>query len=232
MPRIRSGVLLSAAVLIGVLGGAGTGYAVQQHRAPTPLPPLAATQPKYPAVRSTSDGRLPAAQDDMVRTDGDLTALLIHLPAGAHEVSYEPGMNGWKTLSEYAQNFDKPADAFQTQLDDGIRRIAERSWKQGGTSYEVRLVQFQHDHEGSVKEDLNEQKDYAPDDLGGDVEEAVPPGSADEAAYAGRHMKDGAYNAEAMGRHGDILVLVFAFGEHRISAHAVASVLEQQVERL
>jgi hypothetical protein len=232
LPRIRSGVLLSAAVLIGVLGGAGTGYAVQQHRAPTPLPPLAATQPKYPAVRSTSDGRLPAAQDDMVRTDGDLTALCLPVPAGAHEVNYVPGMNGWETLRVYSEGFTKPSDAFQDELNDGFRRAASRAWIQNGTNYDIQLVQYQRDSEGSVRKALENQKYYAPDDVGTDEDILTLPGSRDEEVYAGTHLKDGLYHAQAIGRHGDILVLVFTYGEHRVTTHALAAVLEQQLERL
>jgi hypothetical protein len=235
LPGIRSTVLLSAAVLLGVLGGAGTGYAVQSGRPPTPLPPLAGAQPKYPAAHGRSAEPLPVAQDDMTRTDGDLGKLILQPPKGTQRVDLGPGSNGWMTAAQYADAYGRRGGGKQ-QRREGFRRAVDRSWTEGLTVYSVDLVQYRHDSEDSVYGELNGAQGGAADWAGGDSYRTQLPGTQNEAVYAG-HRQEGSdgfsvYTSAALGRHGDILVIITETGPKPASVSSLEHLLAEQLERL
>ncbi|MFD0329712.1 hypothetical protein ACFQZC_19770 [Streptacidiphilus monticola] len=169
--RRRTGLLFGLAVLLGVVGGAGTGYGVQASRPPTPLPPLTVPQPAYPSARAGAPA-LTADEDDMVRTDGDLTKLLLPLPKGS---KLADDIQGWESLSEYAQSFDRPGDAFRHQLELGFRRAAHTSWRTGDVFVNVELSQYQHAAEDSADSYVSDQLGFAAD-RGGDPGGSAIPG--------------------------------------------------------
>lgn len=79
-PRGRTALLIAAAALLGISGGAAVGYGIQAERPPTPLPALSQAELAYPAKALPADkvpAPLPASQDHRVRTDGDLRKLII-----------------------------------------------------------------------------------------------------------------------------------------------------------
>ena len=234
--RGKTVLIMAVAVVLGVLGGAGAGYAVQQHRAPTPLPPLAVTQPSYLAGHFTAPG-LTAADDDMVKTDGDLTKLLIPIPKGAKRNTDESGDNGWLSLSDLSENFTKPGIEFQWQLVRGFRRAAVVAWDQGGTNYQVNLIQYQHSGEASPAAFLTSQTDFLATDAGGYKYRTSVPGTANGVVFAGPkqlHENDGTtyYRGGGLAVHGDIVLAVWVDSSHRIDGKALMAVVQSQLERL
>ncbi|MFC1439383.1 hypothetical protein ABUW04_14060 [Streptacidiphilus sp. N1-10] len=233
--RGKTALIMAVAVVLGVLGGAGVGYAVQQHRAPTPLPPLSVAQPSYPAAHSTA-AALTAAQDDMVRTDGDLTKLLVPVPKGAKKNADESGDNGWLALDGLAETYTKPGVEFTWQLDHGFRRAAVVAWDQGGVNYQVNLIQFQHTAEASTAQFLVDQSDYLVTDAGGAKYRTAVPGTVNGAVFAGHKQlhDDGGtyYRGGGLAVHGDIVVAVWVDSSHPIDGKALMAVVQDQLERL
>lgn len=168
--RGRTTLLIATALVLGALAGTVTGYAVQYHRAPTPLPPLAQQSIDTPepvaanadtSLRSINANRWGKAEDD-------LTRLLVETPAGV-DVQY----SGPESPDAYAADYYKdPNVGIDNLLREGVRRIATLRWREHGrTSVTIRLMQyrqrtgaagFQHghgymadpDHAGNAGKDL------------------------------------------------------------------------------
>ncbi|HWG26535.1 hypothetical protein [Actinospica sp.] len=151
---MRTTRLFGAAAVIGVLGGVGTGYAIQAARPATPLPPLTRTQPRYApsgVYQGIAPAMLPAAQDDAALTDGDLTKLLLPVPAGAHA---DPST--WQDQSiDVEQDSDLCANAvscFHDDFSQGVEAIADTSWDQNGYYMEVRIFRFAAGSSGTARQ--------------------------------------------------------------------------------
>jgi hypothetical protein len=236
-PRGRTARIIAAAVAVGVLGGAGTGYAVQAARKPTPLPPLAVTQPQYPSAHRSAPA-LTAAEDDMVKTDGDLTKLLVPVPSGSKPWPAPLGEDGWLPFKDFLEGFEKPDSAMRYQLPLGIRRVAVTTWMRGADSYEIQLVQYRHDQGQSVTSFVNGQSSYASDEVGGlDYYTQIPDSSITGGVYAGpkQHQNpDGSNYYEGIGLacHGDIAVLIYVDSPNRIDGKPLMNLLQSQLERL
>ncbi|SEK69664.1 hypothetical protein [Streptacidiphilus jiangxiensis] len=234
--RGRLALLIGGAAVLGVLGGGGIGYDIQAGRPPTPLPPLAGDRLHYPLAHATaSPAPLPANQDDAVRTDGDLTALLVPAPSGSKPWEQPDTPDGWLSPAGFAVGYKKPDSEFRWLLENGFRRAAEAEWIQGDTSYQVVLTQFQKQHEANAATELTAQQGYAKSFCGGD--QVTVPGTAAGVVYAGTnsHTDSGGnsyYQGRGFVQHGDILVEVYATGPGQISASSVMSVLQSQLERL
>ncbi|WP_237305369.1 hypothetical protein [Streptomyces sp. SAT1] len=141
----RTLLLVAAAAVLGVVAGTCTGYAVQAHRPPTPLPPL--SQPVVERAGGEAEP-LPAAQDRRVKTDGDLRKLLVDRPKGAKDGRLAPTGDGWMGLLEYADEFTSPKKAFSNNIAEQFRRAAVVRWETDGThQVEVRLVQYRQEEE-------------------------------------------------------------------------------------
>ncbi|MEU6954808.1 hypothetical protein [Streptomyces sp. NPDC045714] len=134
-PRGRTTLIIAAAALLGIAGGAAAGYGVQAERAPTPLAALSQPGLGYPAKPGSADpAPLTAAQDRRVRTDGDLRKLLVDRPKGAKEtLTDELGLDvGWEPIDQYAEmNYKDPHFVFESLAGLGLRRVASVSWEQG-----------------------------------------------------------------------------------------------------
>ncbi|WP_052442654.1 hypothetical protein [Streptacidiphilus neutrinimicus] len=236
-PRGRTAKIMAAAVALGILGGAGTGYAVQAARKPTPLPPLAVAQPQYPSAHRSAPA-LTAAEDDMVKTDGDLTQLLVPAPSGTKPWSTPPGTGGWLSITDFFEEFTKPDAAMRYQLSHGIRRVAVTSWMRGADSYEVELVQYRHDEGDAPSAYVDDQSSYALDDVGGSNYYAQMPDSAiTGGVWAGPKQlqnPDGGtyYRGYGMARHGDIVVVIYVHSPHQIDRKPLMDLLQSQLERL
>ncbi|WP_152627419.1 hypothetical protein [Streptacidiphilus melanogenes] len=236
-PRGRTARIMAAAVAVGVLGGAGTGYAVQASRKPTPLPPLAVAQPQYPSAHRSAPA-LTAAEDDMAKTDGDLTKLLVPVPSGSKPWPAPLGENGWLPFKDFIEGFEKPDSAMRYQLPLGIRRIAVATWLQGSDSYEIQLVQYRHDQGESATSFINGQAEYASDDVGGlNNYTQIPDSSITGGVYVGpkQHQDpDGGSYYEGVGLavHGDIAVLIYVDSSHRVDGKPLMNLLQSQLERL
>jgi hypothetical protein len=236
-PRGRTARIMAAAVALGVLGGAGTGYAVQAARKPTPLPPLAVTQPQYPSAHRSAPA-LSAAEDDMVKTDGDLTKLLVPVPSGGTAWQMPPGVNGWLPVTDFFEDFTKPDNAMRYQLAKGLRRVAVTTWMQGADSYEVELIQYRHDQGYSPSSFVEDQSTYASDNVGGaGYYTQIPDSSITGGVYAGHKQLQypdgtGYYRGYGMAVHGDIVVMIYVYSPHQIDGKPLMNLLQSQLERL
>lgn len=150
--RIGNGRLFAGALVLGVLGGVGTGYAVQASRPPTKLPPLATTQPHYPpsgVYQGIAPAQLPASQDGATRTDGDLTALLVPMPAGANDDA-----SAWAdqmiSIDKDAYLCDDQAGCYTRDYSQGVEAVADTEWTTGdGFFVEIRMYRFAPGESGS-----------------------------------------------------------------------------------
>ncbi|WP_052440786.1 hypothetical protein [Streptacidiphilus anmyonensis] len=235
-PRGRTVKIMAAALALGVLGGAGTGYAVQAARKPTPLPPLAVTQPAYPTAHRAAPA-LTAAEDDMVKTDGDLTKLLVPVPSGAKPWDVPRSDDGWYDLYDLSSDFTKPDAEMKYQLSHGFRRAAVQTWMQGDVSYEVDLIQYRHDQEASVDQFILDQEQYATTDTGAAQALAFPHTTSEFGVYAGPkelHHDDGSgyYRGFGYAGHGDVCVVIYVESPNRIAPGPLLTLLENQMERL
>ena len=224
---------MAVAVVLGVLGGGAAGYAAQSASTPTPLPPLTAPQPHYPSLHVAVPA-LPPADDDMVRTDGDLTKLLLPAPHGAAVPPGQSAIDTWMNIAQYAEDFDDPATEFAWLSDHGFRRAAEAGWNQGDLFDNVQLVQFSHADESNALQAIQDQAGYAQSWTG--TSGASMPGSDDAMIFAGakKHSSGGNsfYEGRGYGVHGDIAVMVFVQADSPVSVRTVQTVLQDQLERL
>ncbi|MEV8329744.1 hypothetical protein [Streptomyces niveus] len=158
----RTTALIAGAAVLGVLAGAVTGYAVQYQREPTPLPPLAQAELRYPkplpADAKTTARSLSAHRWD--RTDGDLRELLVKKPNGASTLQKAD----WVDLPEYAGSFGAPGHIFEGLVKNGFRRAATVSWWEGTIHVTVTLVQFRDDERLEASKFAADQQQYMGDD--------------------------------------------------------------------
>jgi hypothetical protein len=155
--RISSRALFVSAVVLGVLGGVGTGYAIQASRPDTPLPPLVGAQPQYGPIgvyAGIAPSPLPASQDDMTLTDGDLTKLLLPTPAGA--TVGEAWDHQWIGVIDNAELCSDEVGCFSGDMMDQVRAIADTGWTtKSGYFEEVRIFRFDpsYDTESWLQDD-------------------------------------------------------------------------------
>ncbi|NYV74025.1 hypothetical protein HW445_06835 [Streptomyces sp. UH6] len=142
----RTTALIAAAVALGLIGGACTGYLIQADREPTALPSL--SQPELKQAGGEGPDPLPAAQDRKVKTDGDLRDLLLKTPKGKKEVE-----RGWMSLAEFSSLHEDGKSYMGHDLVDEFRRAATVSWMESDTRYvEIVLIQYRHeDRLGAVQ---------------------------------------------------------------------------------
>ncbi|MFI5620363.1 hypothetical protein [Streptomyces sp. NPDC051567] len=166
-PR-RTTLLIAAAVALGVLAGTVTGYAVQYHRAPTPLPPLA--QQSMAALKPlAADGNTSLRSVNAHRwhkTDDDLSTLLLEAPAGA-----EIERSGPMSLDEHATDYyDNPDDGLRFLLRDDVRRIVLLRWSGNGrNSVSIRLFQYQSFRDAEDRRAFSEGQETRAGDAGKEI---------------------------------------------------------------
>ncbi|MFF3565200.1 hypothetical protein ACFYXS_34675 [Streptomyces sp. NPDC002574] len=240
--RGRTTLLVLAAAVLGVAAGAGTGYTIQYNRPETPLPPLtqrALVQPKGAAPKAKP---LTAAEDTLVKYDGDLRKLLLKRPKGAKDWLSGPlGEDQWYPLYDYAETFERPGDAFTDFNSNGFRRVAIASWRTGtydtSATTEIRLVQFRDDEYRYTPQFLEEQQNYMPEKKYAGNEGSSIPGTFDGKAwvYSKPETKAGylpLYEARALARKGNIMMDIWLTSARPIKKSAILSVAERQWGRL
>ena len=143
--RIRTGRLFAGALVLGVLGGVGTGYALQAARQPTPLPPLAASQPHYlpsGVYQGLAPAVLPASQDDATTTEGDLTKLLLPTPSGS-DTGNSLFVGQMMSIGQDAYYCDDQVSCFTTDYSQGVEAIADTEWSTSdGFFVEIRIYRY------------------------------------------------------------------------------------------
>nr|WP_103535498.1 hypothetical protein [Streptomyces sp. SM11] len=235
-------MIITAAALLGISGGAAVGYGVQAERAPTPLAALSQPGLGYPAKPAAADqtpAPLPAAQDRQVRTDGDLRKLLVDRPKGAKKLTGKLGIeDGWEPIGQYAEGFyEDPHYMFESLAGLGLRRVASAAWQQGQyRETVVHLIQFRSSDVLGASDHFADQMFYMPDKEG-----AGNPGDPIEGSREGRYFlykverKAGylpAYHARALAVRGDIALDINIHDTVPISKKDIRTLAERQLERL
>ncbi|OEJ33007.1 hypothetical protein [Streptomyces subrutilus] len=238
-PRRRRGrttLLIAGAAVLGVLAGTVTGYAVQYHREPTALPPLAQQKlvtPKALAPDDTTTNKTINA-NRWHKTDDDLGKMLIEAPGGAKSDG-----TGYDSLDYFSVNFERPEAAFRDLATAGVRRMASTAWSEGDRVFvQVNLIQF-NDFSGA-DDYQKEQSAYMPEEKFAGNQGVSIPGVPDDLGHvwvdsklqekAGYHpLREG----RAVARRGDIVLDIF-YVENRgkVSESDVIELAKRQLERL
>ncbi|MER7623431.1 hypothetical protein [Streptomyces sp. NPDC126503] len=231
----RGAGLIAVAAVLGLVGGTAVGYGVQVRREPAPLPPLNQLDLAHPAPlpKGQEPEPLTAAEDRMLRTQGDLRKLLLPRPAGAQAW----GEDGWVPLAEYLSSYQSPARMMALQLEMGIRRVASRSWRSGGhRSVTVNLVQYRPGSANSAAEHVENQQAFTV----GATPAASPgegvKGSGNGRAYLLPLQREAGYQdwyeARAYVQRGDIAIEILISDTQKIAGSDIRSLAERQLERL
>jgi hypothetical protein len=231
--RGRTALLICTAAALGLVAGTCTGYLIQADRTPTKLPPL--SQPVLNQSTGKGPEPLSAAQDRKVRTDGDLRKLLLRKPAGAKHAEWEPGDDGWMDLAEYAEVYEKPADAFGDLVAGEYRRAAVTAWDTGDQTVEIRLVQFRQEEEYKAAEETDDSRYWA--DSLEDTDSWPIPGTAKGTVLVHNRPTsepgyEPYYEARAIAHRGDIVLSIFVTSLKPISKKTIMDLAVRQMERL
>ncbi|MDT0463491.1 hypothetical protein [Streptomyces gibsoniae] len=226
--RGRTALLIATAAVLGVVAGTCTGYLIQADREPTRLPSL--SQPTLPQAEGPGPEPLSAAQDRLVKTDGDLRRFLLTKPRGAKDVEVLKGDDGWLGMSAYAEAFTEPGAAFGTLVDEEFRRGAATGWETGsGSVVEIRLLQYRQEETTGAADRTKSQEGFAQDRHG--TKGWPIPGTGAGMAYL-RAKSDTGYGAEAFAWRGDIAVEIFIDSAEPVSKAQIMDLAQRQLERL
>ena len=227
--------------LTRICAGAGLGYQIQYQRPDTPLPPLARAGLKQPKGAAPSAKPLTAAEDTLVTFDGDLRKLLLPKPKGAKNLTDSYTADGWMSLYDYAETYEKPGNMFRLLANNDFRRLASAMWSTGSydtlTTTEVRLVQFRDYTQTYTADMLDDQQSYMSEsDYAANHGKDIP-GSVDGTAwvYSKPWTKAGylpEYTARALARRGTVMVDVWVWSAKPIKMSTIQSLAKRQLERL
>ncbi|MEU9255154.1 hypothetical protein AB0D66_25295 [Streptomyces sp. NPDC048270] len=237
-PRRRRGrttLLIAGAAALGVLAGTVTGYAVQYHREPTALPPLAqqkvAMPPPVAPNDATSRRSVNASRWD--KAEEDLAKKLLEAPGGAKD-----GYSGYESLDMFAADYYESPDRGFDAIAQDVRRIATAGWRQGEHDFiEIRLLQFQDQHSAQkYQEGQASYQDHA--DRAGNDGFALP-GVPDDygRAWLYKPKTKAGYHplrlARAILRRGDIVMDVeLTNNRGDVSQGEITDLAKRQMERL
>ncbi|WP_234439766.1 hypothetical protein [Streptomyces bicolor] len=230
--RGRTALLISAAAVIGLVGGTCAGYLVQADRAPTKLPPL--SQPTLKQSAGEAPEPLSAARDRRVKTDGDLRKLLLKKPAGAKDAQWLEGLDGWMDLAGYAGTFEGADQIFANLVSDEFRRAAVTGWQSGSSTVEIRLVQFRQE-EAVAADDIGDKNLYWGENAS--TESWPVPGTGDGMAHVHSEPETEVgymplYSADAYAWRGDIAMEIWVYDSKPITKKRIMDLAERQMERL
>ena len=220
----RTGLLFSSAVVVGLVGGGGSGFAIQKGRAATPLPPVPHTL--APALAPAAADVPDPKTDDGAKLDGDLRELLLEKPAGAHDPVNVPART-WLTIGDLAEFWHRPDQAFEKLNREHFRRAAGVVWDLAdGTVVEVDLVQFRTTGDAETFfEDTGFPRDMM-----------TPTVDGTATGYVGRDTEkaaDGYYTGYGLVRHGNVVELVFVNRKQDPPAlDDLMKITREQAERL
>lgn len=231
MARRRLALLTAAAVVLGVLAGAGAGYKVQQDRKPTPLPRLVGAAPTQPAAPGPVPPTPKKADDANAVYEGNLLKLLLPTPKGAKQE-----YRRWVSQAERADVYDDAAGAFTELSKDGFRRSAAARWasgKKGSIKTEVQLTQFRDEVETDTTTYAN-YFEYADESHQGYSTPIDGTLSGEVMPSAVPYTDEGfdVYVGMGYARVGNIFVEVYVTDLHPVSRAQLTSVVKKQLERL
>lgn len=219
----RTRLLFTSAVVLGLLGGAGTGWAIQRQRPATPLPPLA-TAVEVRAAATASQSPDPAT-DDGAKLDGDLRKLLLDKPSDATDTAFTRPVH-WLSAHDLAELTGRPELRFAELNRDGFRRAAARLWDaKDGTTVDLELTQFQTGSGAS---------DYYDAGISGQKGAVKIAGALTgyAVAFPDRNT-DGQYWGEAVAMHGTVIVGVYVYSSVKpVDPNGIARIAAEQLGKL
>ncbi|MGX6748513.1 hypothetical protein ACM562_14260 [Streptomyces xantholiticus] len=235
--RGRTALLIAAAAVLGVVAGTATGYTVQYHREPTPLPVLSQPEIRTPKpVRAGSDTTARSVSvNRWAKTDGDLRQLLLPRPKGAKK-EQEAEL---EDLYSFATWFEEEDHMFEDLAENDFRRAATVSWSKGGKVYvDISLVQFRETTEINAERFGEGQQAYlSEDDWAGNEGESMP-GNANGRTYVfDEPVREAGYeplyNGRAVAWRGDIVMIIeYANNSGPVDEKDLKSLAKRQLERL
>ncbi|OKK13146.1 hypothetical protein AMK16_31575 [Streptomyces sp. CB00455] len=233
----RTTLLIAGAAVLGVLAGTITGYAVQYHRAPTPLAPLAQQRIDTPAPRAVNEStsRRSINVNRWHKTDEDLGKMLLEAPGGAKVL-----FSGYESPDEYAADFfERPDLALGSMVGRDVKRIVSLNWSEDDHNLvEIRLIQFRN-RSGAASFQQG-QSEYMSDkkfagNSGADIP-GVPSDFGHTWVDSEAHEKPGYYpirGARALARRGDIVMDIhYSNKRGSVDASTFADLAKRQMERL
>ncbi|MFI5676440.1 hypothetical protein [Streptomyces cellulosae] len=232
--RGRTALLITGAVVLGLVAGTCVGYLVQADREPTPLASL--SQPMLRQEKGEGPEPLSAARDRRVKTDGDLRKLLLKKPKGAKDGAWPVGSDGWMGLAAAAGVYKRPDEVYGMLVDDEFRRAAATGWKaDDGYDVEVQLLQFRQEEVRGAAQwaGSNATVQNTPDS----ADTYAIPGTAEAMAYVDHKPVTKAgyqplYIAEAHAWRGDIAMDITVSGSKPIARKTILDLATRQMERL
>lgn len=235
--RVRRTVLLIAgAAVLGVLAGTITGYAVQYHREPTPLPPLAQQEMAAPKPQAMNDATTKRSinANRWNKADEDLAKKLVDIPGGGQN-----GSSGPVSPDAFSVDyFNKPSAGVGTLVRQA-KRIAAVHWTENDRNFvDINLIQFR-DRLGA-EDFYTDIVKYMPNkDFAGNTGKDLPGAPADFGHMwidSEAREKPGYHpvrQSRAVIRRGDIVAIVeYANNRGEIDEKTVAELAKRQMERL
>ncbi|MGW4731376.1 hypothetical protein ACWEQC_19795 [Streptomyces shenzhenensis] len=225
--------MIAAAAVLGIVAGACAGYLIQADREPTELPSL--SQPVLERAEGEVEA-LSAAQDRLVKTDGDLRKLLVSRPKGAGDGFVATDTDGWLDQAAYADAYESPVDSFNYLADSEFRRAARTAWREGDTyGVEIILVQFRQERE-LVAPEQSENGRYWAEKKDNTRSWAIP-GTGDGRVYVhDTPVREpgyaAVYSAEAHAWRGDIAMEIWVHDVKPITKSKLITLANRQMENL
>lgn len=233
----RTTLLIAGAAVLGALAGTVTGYAVQYHREPTPLRPLAQQKmdgPK-PAAMNEATSRRSTNANRWHKADEDLAKKLVDVPGGAQD-----SFSGAVSADAFAASwYLQPSEAVGGLIRDGIKSVATASWAENDRNFvEVHLLQYR-DRSGAEGFQA-EMVGYMPEkDYAGNTGKDFPGVPADFGHLwidSKAHEEPGYHpvrQARALIRRGDIVMVVeYTNNRGEVDEKALVEIAKRQMERL
>ncbi|CAM5494432.1 hypothetical protein SAVIM338S_03493 [Streptomyces avidinii] len=232
----RTVLLIAGAVVLGVLAGAVTGYAVQYDREPTPLAPLAQAGLAYPKALAPDDATTNKTinANRWHKTDDDLAKLLIEAPGGAKVEG-----TGYDTVDFVSTAFEEPDYMLRNLVRTKVRRLASVSWSEGDSTFVVvQLLQF-NDRDGADDYQVG-QSGYMPEKKFAGNSGAAIPGLPSDLGHvwvdSEADEKPGYLpmrGARAIARRGDIVLDIHLVNNRgKVSESDIMDLAKRQLERL
>lgn len=224
----RTGLLFTSAVVVGLLGGTGTGWAIQRQRPATPLPPLATTvgtRVLAGAPAGAASQSPDPSTDDGAKLDGDLRKLLLDKPADATDSAFTQPVH-WLSVRDLAEVSRRPERQFAELNQRGFRRAAARLWDaKDGTTVDVELTQFRTGSGAA---------DYYGAGIGGEKGAVKIVGTLTGYAVAAPSRdQDGQYWGEAIAMHGTVIVAVYVYSPVKpVDPNGIARIAAEQLGKL